>query len=437
LGHALNNAGQPRRTVEVVAPEALRIAHAFADEARASHVCQLALDGMFRMGTFAIAATPAYRQWAEQAGRYAAPGTPDRVRADAALAVVRRLAGQTRDAWDTGARALALARKLDDPETLVAAAFHLLAFEWPPHQDDIVRALAAELAERPRTGIRVGTLGFFLGPAGAKLLDAGERARAEALWQEASALEARTQDAYLRIVSLIVQSVLSTVDGHLSEAVAQGAQLLRRATELGMPRLGRAFAEGVSTRALIHLGRAEEALPAITVPWSRMLCLAHQGQHAAAREALVTFLAQNTGALEADDLAVNVLVCLLETAVLVEDRDAAAILVRPLRHCADRSTVGFALTCVARHLGAAEALLERPEEARADYRTALVVAERIRFRPEVALTRLQLAELLLAHYPDERAEAEAHVRFAIPELEAMKMAPALERARRLSDAVAE
>ena len=56
------------------------------------------------------------------------------------------------------------------------------------------------------------------------------------------------------------------------------------------------------------------------------------------------------------------------------------------------------------------------------------MATRLRFRPEVALTRLELAELLLAHYPDEKAEALEHLDFAIMELREMKMHPALERA---------
>ena len=54
----------------------------------------------------------------------------------------------------------------------------------------------------------------------------------------------------------------------------------------------------------------------------------------------------------------------------------------------------------------------------------------IRFRPEIALTRLQLAELLLEHYPDERAEALDHLDFAIAEFRDMKMQPSLERALR-------
>ena len=34
-------------------------------------------------------------------------------------------------------------------------------------------------------------------------------------------------------------------------------------------------------------------------------------------------------------------------------------------------------------------------------------------RPEIALTRFQLAELLLAHYPDEKKDALEHLDFAV------------------------
>ncbi len=56
--------------------------------------------------------------------------------------------------------------------------------------------------------------------------------------------------------------------------------------------------------------------------------------------------------------------------------------------------------------------------------------ERVRCRPELALSRLGLAELLLDQYPDERAEALEHLDFAIDECREMKMQPALERALR-------
>ena len=50
--------------------------------------------------------------------------------------------------------------------------------------------------------------------------------------------------------------------------------------------------------------------------------------------------------------------------------------------------------------------------------------------PEVAFTRLQLAELLLEHYPAERPEALKHLDFAIGEFREMKMQPSLERTLR-------
>ena len=57
----------------------------------------------------------------------------------------------------------------------------------------------------------------------------------------------------------------------------------------------------------------------------------------------------------------------------------------------------------------------------------------IRFRPEIALTRLRLADLLLEHYPDDRAEAMEHLDFAIGEFRGMKMQPSLERAVALQE----
>jgi len=57
----------------------------------------------------------------------------------------------------------------------------------------------------------------------------------------------------------------------------------------------------------------------------------------------------------------------------------------------------------------------------------------MRFRPEVALTRLQLAELLIEHYPEERAGVPEHLDFAIAESRDLKMQPSLERAPRHKD----
>ncbi len=54
----------------------------------------------------------------------------------------------------------------------------------------------------------------------------------------------------------------------------------------------------------------------------------------------------------------------------------------------------------------------------------------MKFRPELALSRLELAELLLKHYPQEKSEAIAALDFVIPEFRDMKMNTYLERALR-------
>jgi len=69
-----------------------------------------------------------------------------------------------------------------------------------------------------------------------------------------------------------------------------------------------------------------------------------------------------------------------------------------------------------------------PARAREYYLQALQVAATVHNRPEAALTRLELAELLLKHYPNEHMQAVEHLDFAITEFGEMKMQPALERA---------
>ena len=161
-----------------------------------------------------------------------------------------------------------------------------------------------------------------------------------------------------------------------------------------------------------------------------LFCLAHLGRYDEVTETLelqvVPRQGDEWGELSSDTI-------FLESAVLAGHRQAADLLVRRQADSSRRTSGLWLTTCTGRHLGAAAAFLGKPDEARKHYAEAIKVCTEIRFRPELALTRLQLAELLLEHYPDEKNEAIEHLDFAIKEFQDMKMQPSLERALRHKD----
>jgi hypothetical protein len=130
-----------------------------------------------------------------------------------------------------------------------------------------------------------------------------------------------------------------------------------------------------------------------------------------------------------DESAISILFALLLAAVLTGDKGTTEALVPRFAAMAGelRSVCWMA---VGRLLGDASVLLDKPDEARGFYLQAVEVCAKVRHRPELALTRLSLAELLLEHCPDERDAAIEHLDFAIGEFREMKMQPSLERALR-------
>jgi tetratricopeptide (TPR) repeat protein len=162
-----------------------------------------------------------------------------------------------------------------------------------------------------------------------------------------------------------------------------------------------------------------------------VICRGQPGVNAAVAEALDTLVLKRSGvSLKEDENSAAVDMINLEAAILVGHHSAAELLLGRLKNSGYRTGGMYRLTCLARHLGGAATLLERYDEARKHYQDAIRVTTEMRFRPELALTRLQMAELLLDHCPDERAEALEHLDFAIKEFREMKMQPSLERALR-------
>ena len=238
----------------------------------------------------------------------------------------------------------------------------------------------------------------------------------------------RTGDSQPILLSLYGTNLLLSMDGQLEETI-QGVQRLNdKAEELGSPVFGRMFGALAVYSPLMYLGRVEEALASTgQLPqWhspKAALCLARLGRRAEAQEMLHESLQTGVEAGE-NGMPWSWFNWRLNLAVELADRDAVRA-IAPRLAGLDKSTPEV---YAGRSLGAASAFLGDHEGARAHYQAAVESWVEVQNRPEIALTRLQLAELLLEHYPDDRAEAMDHLDFAIGELRDMKMQPSLERA---------
>jgi len=444
LGDALLLAGEHRRVISTEAPQALSLAEDITDNIRASRACLLAIQGLAILGP-TLLASPEAEQWAAGADRYAEPETVERALADAILGFVR-LSGANALPQGVGLfnRALDLARRLGHRDTYWwVAALWLFMVAAPQHDRERLH-LAEELAEQSRTGVAVLSLSWGLWAIAHTFLQFGQRRRAEDIMSEMRTLAERSGQANLRIISMLNDAIMAIWDGRLEEAVTIRRRTLSRAEELGVLEYAGVWGAPILL-GRVHLGNAGRAFQS-TLQNSRnfpksyvndipvLFCLAHLGRYAEVAEMLEQMVVARPGVGSREDETVAYFdIIALQAAILAGHRQAAELLLRRLAGGKTVTNGLFWTTCVARHLGRACAFLNKPNEARTYYQEAIKVCTETRFRPELALTRLQLAELLLEHYPDQKKEALEHLDFAIAEFREMKMQPSLERALRHKD----
>jgi archaellum biogenesis ATPase FlaH len=441
LGDALILAGEHRRVVETVAPQGLALAEAIADNTGASRACLLAMKGLQVYGPVLLV-SPEAAQWTARADRYAEPETVERAWADFMLGYVK--ASEASSLPEVAAlisRALDLARRLGD-----ADAYWWIAGEWlfmvsAPQHDEERLHLAEELAEQPRQGVNLMTFSVALWAIAHTFLEFGGRRRAEDIMAEMRAMAERSGQSNLLVLSMLNDAILAIWDGRLEEAVAIRRRMLARGEELGIPEFALGWATwmmparvylGDAGRALESMLQGSRALPRnVATEMLALYCLAHLGRYAEVAKELERLVVARPGIGSAEDeTQVALDIVSLEAAVLAGHHQAVELLLHRLAGASIHTSGLWLSIFTGRHLGGAAALLGRPDEARKHYQEAIKVCAEMRFRPELALTRLQLAELLLEHCPGEKKEALEHLDFAIKEFQDMKMQPSLERALR-------
>ncbi len=449
LGEVLLPAGETERVIAHIAPSALALAEALSDRGRAFRACRLALDALFAQGYRSAAFLPEYLVWAERAGTCAHPESIERIDADLALANAWDARGRKLEARALRREALALARRLEHPETLFRAAYDLLLDVAPQHSAEAVR-LSEEATGWPRQGVSGRTLGWLLWIAGRLQLAEGERARAEELWRQMADLSERTHVVDASLDALRRDACLALLDGHLEDSLTLAGRYVERADESGASVRGRHLGLYMLLAPALYLGRAEAFLTAfdeyarlvpermqtsLVFAADRAVCLAHLGRVDKAFMVVGALLDEVPTSSE-DQRATAVLVMLLQAAVLLGQSAAAVRLSARLACVAHLAAYpGSGSSCSPRHLGDAAALVGNRAAARAYYLQALESAGKIRFRPELALTHLSLAELLVQESDKtRRLEGLERLSIALPELRDMHMLPALQRAQTLSDA---
>jgi predicted ATPase len=441
LSDALLPLGEHRRALEVVLPEVYQLAEALGDDRRAAAAADRGVFSGLRLTTMGASLFPAIRaEWLERLERHAQPDTPEGLRLELWRAEFLRPAGR----WGEASRRLLgvveAARRQQDGETLALALPPALvapvSSTWAA-----TLALARASADLPRAGVSPIELLPVLSVVGFRLLDGGERARAEALWQEEAALVDRTGDPYGQLRVVREQLRLALVDGRFAEAAALGERLVALGEEHDLAAVGRSMASGLLFRLQLITGQYEAALqqslPVAFFQAELMQLLAHAHLGKATREELRALLtARTAGAALAETAAGPSLLFLLEAALRLGDGEQLPELLALLAPVA-ASCLGLAANVLpARLLGEAAAQLGERKQARAYYEQALAAGAQIGFRPELALTRLARAELLSDGDAAEQEEAREQLGVAVAELEAMGMSPALARAQALQTRLA-
>jgi tetratricopeptide (TPR) repeat protein len=438
LCDALFDVPDTRRIYDVEAPAALSLAESFSNNSRAVRACIAALYGnIYEQGVASV--TPEMSKWVERIDRYAKPDTFERAFADYILGVMKYIAGDNLSGQRLLTQALGLARHIGNQDALWAAASSLLLYRTAPQHVEDNKRLAEKLWVS--SFIPRGIFGWgALYTIGGTFLSSGRRQQAEEAFDSLRVLAERSSNLRIWLQSKGMDAVLAVMDGRFEKALELVENLRARGEEAGVAIVASIYATHPKVRARLHLGAYLEALerdtPRGVLLYIPELCLvqAHLGRKKEVSEILEKYVINRPGigTLE-DETRYWIDTLYLEAAVLTVHHQAAKILLDRLKGIGF-CTTGFSFpTCIIRHLGGAAALLERYDEARQYYQEAIKVCTEMPFRPELALTWLQLAELLLEHYPNEKKEALEHLDFAIKEFREMKMQPSLERALRHKD----
>jgi tetratricopeptide (TPR) repeat protein len=433
---ALSRSGTPGEALGRPLGEGLAMVAGLADSDLTSLAAQVAVETVNAMGAGTTWGTERGRWVSEQLERIVDAGTVGRVWADVAQAHVARYGNRMDESVDFATHARELARSLGDENLVTTADVCWLNVAGRTPRGAAKRvSVADELASVTRAGLPGTTLAQLLAFSMEAYVQAGRRDEAQVLAEELLSEASKLRAPTLEIFARASANWVAVMDGRLEEGAHLQEELERFGEETDLVQLAsvmrwRALWPCVLTGRLELLTSAAENGGAFSPNFSLIENLAairfalHEDP---AAHDFIDFMLQAPISNFSDGVGIYAL--LGEIGSLTKSEEMAKFLLEALGDTplAFSSSVN-SIVCIPRILGDAHVVLGRTSEARGEFERAADLCIKMRFRPELALTRAHLAELLLDHYPDEHDAAIEHLDFAIAEFRDMKMQPALERA---------
>ncbi len=441
--------GDPRRVADVVCEEAFQLASMLDDDEARTRACRIALEALSRELTPAVAVSLSeFQSWLERGAKVERPSTGFRafIHVWQSILLIR---SDRRAGLERIDRAFQDAVDAQDYEVAISAAIAAIFSRTTPKEWQAALDMTTQALSLPRSTVSSRILGLFLQFAGGMQLVGGDRAGWDAAVAELSALADRVHDGNVTTSAIQMRLQHMLLEGTLEEAVELAESAAAGAREIGI------YSEivlilGVYARSLLGLPIAEAFAEAAVDPRvaetlfrdmsmdarrvlgssARLIAIALDGEsfdqanRAAAWEGIKVLIKQvSQSGMLADVSNMPLSVALLGCVKLGSQEDWKAVV--------DLPEYPLAVPCLMSTLRLqAEAALALGDAAAARKfsERGLETCQQVRNRTEAALCALQLAELLLDHYPDEHDAAIEHLDFAIAEFRHMKMQPALERA---------
>ncbi|HEY94475.1 MAG TPA: hypothetical protein G4O15_06005, partial [Dehalococcoidia bacterium] len=437
-GRALISSGQGRKAVDTEITEAFSLAEEIGDDTRMARASNDAMRAISAADTVTGLAKSEGVIWMERADKYAQPETNERGWADYFISIIQFARNPSFGIEYSLSRARAQALKDEDYELFGASGLMSTSMLMPWSDKELALKTAEEIevqAGKTQNGLHNLRILYLM---------YGKWKKAENLGKELDERAARTGQVNQLVQVMGRNSTWAYLEGRLDDSRKILEDMAAYGREVGLEEVASHAILFNGLRTALCLGVYKEQpeneiwmilLREMDKPIHRRIptVQAHLGEIEKVNDTLEWILNRRPDITTTKDKGMFYLdILYLEAAVLTNHRKATELLLKRF----ENSQIIFnpsMVSCVDRHLGGATALLERYDEARDYYLKAIKACSEVNFRPELALSRLEFAELLLDRYPDEKADAIEHLDFAIKEFREMKMQPSLERALRRKD----